>query len=113
LYHYSTTRNWMERLPTPPEAADRPPWWDPETPLPDVDLVIMSDVARVFAKYGGRGFTYCLLDAGLLAHRIDLLAQRLQVRVRLAWNFDDPPVSALLGLESPERVPTCVIGLGG
>jgi SagB-type dehydrogenase family enzyme len=110
LYHYSILDDTLEELPCTGAVGHLPPWWDHDAP--DIDLVVVSDVARVFEKYGGRGYTYCLLDAGLIAHRIQLLAEEFGVRSTLVWDFNDEPVNHLLDIEPPYMVPACIIGLG-
>jgi SagB-type dehydrogenase family enzyme len=88
-----------ERLSSTPECAST------------VLLVIVSAVQRLRAKYAERGYSYCLLDAGLVAHRLDTLAVRLSVQTRATWKFDDERLSDILGTDGIGLAPTLMVAL--
>lgn len=75
-------------------------------------LVVVSAVQRLRAKYAERGYQYCLLDAGLVAHRIDALASRISLRTQPIWEFDDERLSDVLGVDGLSLAPTLLIALG-
>ena len=75
-------------------------------------LVVVSAVQRLRAKYAERGYQYCLLDAGLVAHRIDALASRISLRTQLIWEFDDERLTGVLGVDGLSLAPTLLIALG-
>jgi SagB-type dehydrogenase family enzyme len=112
IYHYSLLGHSLSPLPrgVDPEgdAAKSDLGLDDDS---DVSIVIVSDVERVFAKYGGRAYVYCLLDAGVMAHRLQLIARAVGLQSRLVWVFDDAAVSQVLGVSSPFAVPACIVEL--
>jgi SagB-type dehydrogenase family enzyme len=74
-------------------------------------LVIVSAVERVCTKYSERGYMYCLLDAGLVAHRLDLLARQLGLHIRLAWHFADQSIAGILGVDGLRLAPSLLVAL--
>ena len=111
VYHYSVIEDALEELPCPTDPV--PQNWFGHDLNATVNIIIVSDVARGFEKYGGRAYTYSLLDAGLMSHRIRLLASTVGLSSELTWVFDDDQISRLLGISPPNLVPTCIIRLGG
>jgi SagB-type dehydrogenase family enzyme len=75
-------------------------------------LVIVSAVQRLCAKYSERGYFYGLLDAGLMAHRLELLASAVSLWCRQTWDFDDQGLAKLLGVDGANLAPTMVVALG-
>ncbi len=76
-------------------------------------LVITSAVGRQYSKYSQRGYQYCLLDAGLLAHRLDLLTQQIGLGIELAWNFYDEQLADLVGLDGIELAASMLAIISG
>jgi SagB-type dehydrogenase family enzyme len=74
-------------------------------------LVIVSSVARACAKYFGRGYTYALLDAGVMTHRVELVAQELGLSATPFWQFDDAALAAALGVDGIDLCPHLLIAL--
>ena len=72
---------------------------------------VVSAVQRLRAKYGERAYLYALLDAGLMAHRLGLVATRAGWRCRATWDFDDQQLSAVLGVDGRDLVPAVVLAL--
>lgn len=75
-------------------------------------LIIVSAVQRLRAKYAERGYLYCLLDAGLVAHRIEAIAAQISLRARATWEFDDERLADVLGVDGLDLAPTMLIAVG-
>jgi SagB-type dehydrogenase family enzyme len=73
-------------------------------------IVIASAVARVCSKYQARGYTYAMLDAGVAAHRVTLVARRLGVRARVV-ECDRDELAMMLGLDGDDVAPQIAIAL--
>lgn len=76
-----------------------------------VVLIIVGAVERVVAKYAERGYAYCLLDAGLMAHRLVLLAGQLGLSAEMAWEFHDEPLARLLEVDGLRLAPMMLVAL--
>jgi len=117
IYHYLLVGDMLERLGDVADAdIARLTWSDSaDTSYGDADaiVVIVSDVAREFSKYSDRGYVYCLLDAGLVAHRLALLAGQLGLTAQICTSFDDQEVQRLLKLSFPQSAPACIVALRG
>jgi len=83
-----------------------------ETAPPEAVLAIVSSIARVCSKYFGRGYTYALLDAGVMAHRVALVAAELGWSAMSAWRFDDAAAATALDVDGIDLCPHFLIGLG-
>jgi SagB-type dehydrogenase family enzyme len=120
LYHYVLVDHSLERLRSgqfgdaladctlegPPDPARR------LIRASTAVLVIVSAVQRLCRKYSERGYLYCLLDAGLVAHRLEALAARTSLHSRTIWEFDDERLADVLGVDGLNLAPTMVIALG-
>ncbi|WP_437610996.1 SagB family peptide dehydrogenase [Sorangium sp. So ce834] len=76
-------------------------------------IVVVGSVARACSKYYARGYTYALLDAGLMAHRVELLAQELGLAATAVWTFDDEVVARVVGVDGIDLAPHLLIALRG
>ncbi|WP_437600692.1 SagB family peptide dehydrogenase [Sorangium sp. So ce590] len=76
-------------------------------------IVVVGSVARACSKYYARGYTYALLDAGLMAHRVELLAQELGLAATTVWAFDDEVVARVVGVDGIDLAPHLLIALRG
>ncbi|WP_437755143.1 SagB family peptide dehydrogenase [Sorangium sp. So ce1389] len=76
-------------------------------------IVVVGSVARACSKYYARGYTYALLDAGLMAHRVELLAQELGLAATTVWAFDDEAVARVVGVDGIDLAPHLLIALRG
>ncbi|PRQ08298.1 SagB family peptide dehydrogenase [Enhygromyxa salina] len=74
-------------------------------------IVIVSAVARLCAKYEARGYVYSLLDAGIMAHRINILARSLGLEASPQLDFDDDAWCRCLGVDGVDLAPVLVVGL--
>jgi SagB-type dehydrogenase family enzyme len=72
-------------------------------------LVVVSAVHRLGSKYAERGYLYCLLDAGLVTHRLETLASRIGLQTRMTWQFDDERLAEVLGVDGLGLAPTMLI----
>ncbi|WP_437673955.1 SagB family peptide dehydrogenase [Sorangium sp. So ce131] len=79
----------------------------------DAVVVIVSAVARVCAKYFGRGYVYTLLDAGVMAHRLGMLADHLGLAAGFAWDFDDAELASLARVNGRDMAPAMAVFLSG
>jgi SagB-type dehydrogenase family enzyme len=82
-------------------SVDGEPHW--------VLFFVVSATERVCAKYSDRGYVYCLLDAGLIAHRISFLAETLGLMSELVWTFDDAQVNQILGVDGVRFAPAVAV----
>lgn len=114
IYHYLLIGDTLERLGELTEA-DWTAWLrSGQLPVdPDAVIVVVSDVEREFSKYSNRGYLYCLLDAGLMAHRLSFLAGQVGLEAEVLSDFDDREVQRLLNLPVPASVPACIVALRG
>jgi len=74
-------------------------------------VAVVSAVQRLRAKYGERAYLYALLDAGLMAHRLGLVASLAGWRCHETWDFDDQQLSTVLGVDGRNLVPAVVLAL--
>ncbi len=74
-------------------------------------LVVSCDFGLTFEKYGGRGYVYSLLDAGVMAQRLCSLAEVIGLQSTLAWDFNDTAVLASLGQLAPDCGVGCLLAL--
>jgi SagB-type dehydrogenase family enzyme len=119
LYHYLIVDHSLERLRSGSlvdeisacriDGSPAPTTTSPR--LPAAILVIVSAVQRLCAKYTDRGYSYCLLDAGLVAHRLDAVAEQNHVRTRATWQFDDERLADVLGIDGMGLAPTLLVAL--
>jgi SagB-type dehydrogenase family enzyme len=114
IYHYLLIGDTLERLGELTEA-DWKAWLGSSQFQvdPDAVIVVVSDVEREFSKYSNRGYLYCLLDAGLMAHRLSFLAGQVGLEAEVLTDFDDTDVQRLLNLAAPASVPACLVALHG
>ena len=116
LYQYSFSRDRLEEL----DRERMPGEWASCFPGDDkgrharasATIVIVSAVGRLCTKYHGRGYTYALIDAGLMIRRLTALAKSVGSSVEVDWNIDAIAISQLLGIDGVDLAPTAAIFLG-
>jgi SagB-type dehydrogenase family enzyme len=82
-------------------------------PQPALTLAIVATFARTRAKYGLRGYRFCLLEAGHVAHAA-LLAGTALGLAALPWGgFADAAVDDLLELDGRERSCIYLVAFSG
>jgi SagB-type dehydrogenase family enzyme len=80
---------------------------------PAVTLAIIATFARTRAKYGLRGYRFCLLEAGHTAHAALLVATALGLAT-LPWGgFADAAVDDLLELDGRQRSCVYLVAVSG
>ncbi len=96
-----------------PGSPEAPSSVTPAAALASADAIIfiVSAVARLCGKYYARGYTYALLDAGVMAHRVHLLARELGFVATPFWRFEDEAVAEALGVDGIDRCPQVAIAI--
>jgi len=108
LYHYNTVEGRLDALSHPPIAPLLRDLPTPERAPIRAVIVIVSAVDRLCAKYEARGYTYSLLDAGLMAHRIQTTAAAVGMGAAFQLDFDDAAWSRRLGIDGLELSPVAL-----
>jgi SagB-type dehydrogenase family enzyme len=113
VYRYDLLEHGLRRLPGCYEAAVVDARWANAliADKSSVILVVSCDFSLTFEKYGGRGYVYSLLDAGVMAQRLCNLAEVIGLQSTLAWDFNDNAVLASLGQLAPDCGVGCLLAL--
>ena len=72
-------------------------------------FVLVAALWRSVQRYGARGFRYCLVDAGAMAHHLTLLLSEHGSDAALVTPNCGPEMQSLLGLELAEHVACAVV----
>ncbi|WEO69268.1 SagB family peptide dehydrogenase [Rhizobium rhizogenes] len=99
----TSAKHIIERLGSADDVSSRPP---------RAALIVVSAVQRLRAKYGERGYQYCLLDAGLIAHRVAAISDEIGRRLHPIWEFNDQRLADALNIDGLRLAPTLVLALG-
>ncbi|WP_188961108.1 nitroreductase family protein [Deinococcus aquiradiocola] len=70
---------------------------------------VSVDWQRTHGQYGHFGYRLGLLEAGMQAAQLGIVAEALGWHVSLVWDFPDAPVNAALGMGNHERVVALVL----
>lgn len=107
LYHYRDIDDSLETL-RPGRLSSSVEGVSHDAP---VVLYILGALERLRVKYDSRAYLYCLLDAGLVMHRLELLAAAMGLRTQTFTTASVDDVVELLGVEPTQQPPCVVIGL--
>lgn len=75
-------------------------------------IVFVGNTERVVHKYGAMAFKLLLLDAGVAAGHLELVATALELRACQLGGLPAGPLSALLRIDGSERVPLVSVAVG-
>lgn len=115
IYHYDTVRDTLGavRYERPETLRHLLPQQDKTRAGICAAIVIVSAVGRLCAKYEARGYVYSLFDAGIMTHRVGILARSLGLDAAPRVDFDDEMLCQCLGVDGLDLVPTILVGLRG
>lgn len=75
-------------------------------------IFVTSSFWRSRAKYGARGYRYCLLEAGFTCQNIGLMATALGLGHVLLGGFYDDPVNSWLGIDGVDEAVIASVAIG-
>jgi SagB-type dehydrogenase family enzyme len=110
LYHYLPATKELECL-VPGDHSRAVEDWIGFRPIGL--FILVGAIERQISKYERRGYLYCLLDAGLMAHRIELLARAQGLRTSTHGVFPDQAVIEYLNLDPHRLAPCAMVSLIG
>jgi SagB-type dehydrogenase family enzyme len=114
IYHFDTVRHDLARL----HRGDFRDWlrevilFQLEFSRAAVALVLTSEIGRLRAKYGLRGYRFALLDAGHVSENIYLVATGLGLQVCATAGFIDDELDSALGLDGLNNASMLVLLVG-
>lgn len=114
IYHFNTIKHELSCL----RHGDFEKWlrlrvfYQLEFSQAAVAVILTAAVGRLCAKYGARGYRLVLIDAGVVAGQMYLVAPALGLDVCATAGFIDDELDAALGLDGLEVASVLVVLIG-
>jgi SagB-type dehydrogenase family enzyme len=81
--------------------------WSNEAPM---SIVITGVTSRIFPKYGERGYRYMYLEAGAVAHMINVVASAQDLSCVIVGDTNDNIIESILDIDGDnETVITSIL----
>jgi len=111
VYHYDVRGHRLERMGTAIADVQQEMIVSPYVKDASAAIIFTSCLSRVVIKYGLRGYSYSLLEAGHIGQTLLISASQLGLGTCCVGGFVMPHITSLLDLATTE-VPVYVIAVG-
>jgi SagB-type dehydrogenase family enzyme len=114
VYHYAIADHAVELLRYGAHSTSLARWTlhQPYVSDSNVVFIIAGFTARIYPRYGERGYRYMLLEAGHISQNLNLLATAHGLGTLCIGGFVDTAISRLIGLNEITEIPLYLTAIG-